>query len=235
MPPSTSIFALPTSGARRSTLPGEVGMNDCPPQPGLTLMQRTRSAQSRSSATASTGVPGLIATPARQPSSRIACRVRLACGVASSWKVIESAPALANSSIWRSGASIIRWTSTPPPASWTWSAMPARTSGPIVIGGTKWPSITSKWITRAPASITSSTWAPSLPKSAERIDGATRRACTSSNIRSLIAANLALQPVRPRAASRRRRTGTAGPRSGSCGRSCRARRSSGTGRRVRSG
>ena len=71
--------------------------------------------------------------------------------------------------------------------------MSARTSGPIVIGGTKWPSITSKWITRAPASITSSTWAPSLPKSAERIDGATRRACTSSNIRSLIAANLARQ------------------------------------------
>ena len=69
-------------------------MNDCPPQPGLTVMQRTMSARPPSSETASTGVPGLIATPARQPSSRIAARVRLACGVASSWKVIESAPGL---------------------------------------------------------------------------------------------------------------------------------------------
>ncbi len=83
-------------------------MKDWPPQPGLTVMQRTMSAIPRSSWTASTGVPGLIATPARQPSSRTAARVRWACGVASSWKVIESAPALANSAIWRSGASIIR-------------------------------------------------------------------------------------------------------------------------------
>jgi hypothetical protein len=34
--------------------------------------------------------------------------------------------------------------------------------------------MTSTWITRAPASITSATWEPSLEKSAERIDGATR-------------------------------------------------------------
>src|SRR6478609_11751381 len=45
----------------------------------------------------------------------------------------------------------------------------------MVIGGTKWPSITSTWITRAPASMTSATWAPSFEKSAERIDGATWR------------------------------------------------------------
>ena len=105
-------------------------MKDWPPQPGLTVMQRTRSAMPRSSETASTGVPGLIATPARQPSSRIARRVRLACGVASSWKVIESAPALANSAIWRSGASIIRCTSTAPPAAWTWSAIAAEDQRP---------------------------------------------------------------------------------------------------------
>src|SRR4051812_695151 len=165
-------------------------MKDWPPQPGLTVMQRTTSARPRSSCTASTGVPGLIAIPARQPDSRTAARVRLACGVASAWKVIESAPALANSSIWRSGASIIRWTSTTPPASWTWSAIPPRTSGPIVIGGTKCPSITSKWITRAPASITAPTWWPRRPMSAERIDGATRGSASSSRIRSLIAWNL---------------------------------------------
>ena len=43
-----------------------------------------------------------------------------------------------------------------------------------MIGGTKCPSITSTWITRAPAARTSSTCAPSREKSADRIDGATR-------------------------------------------------------------
>src|SRR5680860_231003 len=147
-------------------------------------MQRAMSAWPRSSASVSTGVPGLIATPARQPSSRIADRVRLACAVASSWKVIESAPAAANASIWSSGASIIRWTSIAPPAACTRSAIDAATSGPIVIGGTKCPSITSTWISRAPAAITSSTWEPSFEKSAERIDGATRGSPSSSVIRS---------------------------------------------------
>ena len=52
---------------------------------------------------ASTGVPGLIASPARQPASRIAARVRWRCGSASAWIVIESAPALANSAIWSLG------------------------------------------------------------------------------------------------------------------------------------
>ncbi len=84
MPPSTSIFALPASGFRRETLSGDPPMNDWPPQPGLTVMQRTMSAKSLSSDTVSTGVPGFRAMPARQPSSRIAARVRLACGVASS-------------------------------------------------------------------------------------------------------------------------------------------------------
>ncbi len=58
-------------------------------------------------------------------------------GVASAWKVIESAPALANSSMCSSGRSIIRWTSIAPPAWWTWSEIEPATSGPIVIGGTK--------------------------------------------------------------------------------------------------
>ncbi len=96
------------------------------------------------------------------------------CGVASAWKVIESAPALANSSMWSSGRSIIRWTSIAPPAWWTWSEIELATSGPIVIGGTKWPSITSTWMIRAPAAMTSSTCAPRREKSAERIEGATR-------------------------------------------------------------
>src|ERR1700761_4648439 len=189
-PPSTSITVSPTIARNRSTLPGDDEMNDCPPQPGLTVMQRTMSARPRSSESASTGVPGLIAIAAEQPSSRIAERVRLACGVASAWKVIESAPALANSSIWRSGASIIMWTSIAPPASWTRSAIAPATSGPIVIGGTKCPSMMSTWMTRAPASIPSSTCEPSLAKSAERIDGATRGVAVSSRNRSLMRRSL---------------------------------------------
>ena len=38
--------------------------------------------------------------------------------------------------------------------------------------GTKWPSITSRWIQSAPAAATSRTSSPSLAKSADRIDGA---------------------------------------------------------------
>src|SRR3954451_5187111 len=88
---------------------------------------------------------------------------------------MPSAPASANDCTWRSDRSIIRWTSMKPPASCTWSRMPSTISGPIVIGGTKWPSITSTWMTRAPASITVATYSPSRPKSDERMDGATRR------------------------------------------------------------
>ena len=60
------------------------------------------------------------------------------------------------------------------------------TLGPNVIGGTKCPSMTSQWMTRAPASMTSSTWAASREKSADRIDGATPR--TASNLRSCCSA-----------------------------------------------
>src|SRR5205085_10750990 len=65
------------------------------------------------------------------------------------------------------------------PAARTLSASALTTIAPNVIGGTKWPSITSTWITRAPAASTSSTCEPSREKSAERIDGATRRSSKS--------------------------------------------------------
>ena len=48
------------------------------------------------------------------------------------------------------------------------------TSGPMVILGTKCPSITSTWIQSAPAASTDCTSSPSLAKSADRIDGAMR-------------------------------------------------------------
>src|SRR5215469_14819767 len=47
------------------------------------------------------------------------------------------------------------------------------TTGPIVMLGTKRPSITSTWIQSAPASSTARTSSASRPKSADRIDGAT--------------------------------------------------------------
>ena len=50
--------------------------------------------------------------------------------------------------------------------------MSASIFGPNVITGTKWPSITSTWITRAPASNTSVTCSRTRPKSDDRIDGA---------------------------------------------------------------
>src|SRR6476469_9529921 len=67
------------------------------------------------------------------------------------------------------------------PAEWTRPAIASTTTAPNVIGGTKWPSITSTWMTRAPAAITSSTWEPSRAKSADRIDGATRSSRISDN------------------------------------------------------
>ena len=48
----------------------------------------------------------------------------------------------------------------------------ATTGGPKVMLGTKWPSITSRWIQSAPAAAMSRTSWPSLEKSAARIDGA---------------------------------------------------------------
>jgi hypothetical protein len=52
-----------------------------------------------------------------------------------------------------------------------------RTGIPMDMFGTKWPSITSKWITSAPAASPARTSSPSRAKSADRIDGAilTRR------------------------------------------------------------
>src|SRR5215470_9613020 len=55
--------------------------------------------------------------------------------------------------------------------------MACSTTGPIVMLGTKRPSITSTWIQSAPALSTARTSSPSRVKSAERTDGATRIGC----------------------------------------------------------
>src|SRR4051794_22640734 len=67
----------------------------------------------------------------------------------------------------------MRWTSISAPAAWTSRARAATTLSPMVIGGTKCPSMMSTWIQRAPASSTVSTCSPRRAKSAARIDGAT--------------------------------------------------------------
>src|SRR4051812_40772774 len=85
------------------------------------------------------------------------------------------APALAKSATCCSGRSTIRWTSYSTPSK-PWSTSALSTCGPIDSGGTKWPSMTSTWITRAPACTTSATCAPSRAKSAARMLGAIRGA-----------------------------------------------------------
>ena len=64
--------------------------------------------------------------------------------------------------------------------------MSATIFGPKVITGTKWPSITSMWITRAPASSTSPTCSRMRPKSADRIEGATSVVVGQSRIGGIV-------------------------------------------------
>src|SRR5687768_13833105 len=63
----------------------------------------------------------------------------------------------------------MRWTSTGSEVARRTASV---TSGPIVICGTKCPSITSTWIQSAPACSASTTCSRSRPKSADRIEGA---------------------------------------------------------------
>ena len=82
-----------------------------------------------------------------------------------------SAPALANASTYRSGSTIMRCTSTGRRVALRTAST---TTGPMVMLGTKRPSITSTWIQSAPAASTARTSSASRPKSAERMEGAMR-------------------------------------------------------------
>ena len=67
-PPAPPSAPAPSSSARsRAIFCGERAMNDWPPHPGLTVMHSARSIVPASSASASTGVAGLIATPTHAP------------------------------------------------------------------------------------------------------------------------------------------------------------------------
>src|SRR4051812_5653017 len=88
--------------------------------------------------------------------------------------------------MWRSGSEIMRCTSAKPPWAWIVSEMSATILGPNVITGTKWPSMTSMWITRAPAAITSPTCSRMRPKSADRMDGATSTELGQDGMRAML-------------------------------------------------
>ena len=173
-PPSTSSPIPGRSRARSSpSRSSDASMKLWPPQPGSTDMHSSRSAVRAASRSAATGVAGFSVTPACMPSSWICPIVWCRCGQVSTCTVHESAPAFANSASCRSGCSIMRCTSIVPPRACTRSANDETTRGPNVITGTKWPSITSTWKARAPASSSSTTWLRNAPKSADRIDGTT--------------------------------------------------------------
>ena len=109
-----------------------------------------------------------MVTPAFLPSARIACSERCRCGPASTCTVMMSAPALAKASRCGSTGAIIRCTSS---VFCVIGRSAFTTSGPKVMTGTKWPSITSRWIQSAPAASTARTSSASLEKSEARIDG----------------------------------------------------------------
>ena len=152
-------------------------MNAWPPQPGLTVMQSARSTLSATSR---------VDLERRRRADREARREPGVADVRE--RVVEVRRRLGvdrdrrrrrRARTRRAGARGARSSGAPraaPPAAPTRSRSAATTSGPIVIGGTKCPSMTSTWITRAPASSTSCTCSPSRSKSAARIDGATRGA-----------------------------------------------------------
>ena len=170
MPPSTwsQIGRSPIIARSARSFGSIAGRKAWPPKPGLTVITRTRSHLSSTYSTAEGGVAGLSATPAFAPSSRMRARLRSRCGPASAWTVTMSAPAATKASRKGSAGAIIRWTSRAVRAC---GRSAATTSGPRVMLGTKWPSITSTCTQSAPAASTAATSSPSRAKSAERIEG----------------------------------------------------------------
>mmetsp|Transcript_13146 Transcript_13146/g.31149 ORF Transcript_13146/g.31149 Transcript_13146/m.31149 type:complete len:212 (+) Transcript_13146:534-1169(+) len=149
-----------------------LSMNFWPPKPGLTDMTRMRSIWSSTYSMVSIGVAGLRTTPASQPRSLIwlTTRCRWMVDDCSAWTLMMSAPALAKSGTRCSGSTIIRCTSR------TLSVTGRRASttrGPMVMFGTKRPSMTSTCTQSQPASSMALTSSPSFEKSADRIEGET--------------------------------------------------------------
>ena len=159
MPPSTSSTTSGPSSSRssRDLRPGEVVDERLPAPAGVDgHAQHEVDVAARPATALAPACPGSArrrrgSPPRGPPAARSAT-----CGVASTWSVMPSAPA--SRERLRPGARGARSSGgrrATAPAAWTCSASASTTSGPIVIGGTKWPSITSTWMTVAPASSTS--------------------------------------------------------------------------------
>mmetsp|Transcript_15018 Transcript_15018/g.38593 ORF Transcript_15018/g.38593 Transcript_15018/m.38593 type:complete len:203 (+) Transcript_15018:802-1410(+) len=121
-----------------------------------------------------------------------------------------SAPALAKSSTRCSGSTIMRWQSRIESGCALRRA--STTSGPMVMFGTKRPSITSTCTQSAPALSTSPTSWPSLEKFAERMDGeiitllGSLLSFSTRGFARIATARAGWGAARPRAAPRRRAT-----------------------------
>ena len=146
-------------------------MNRWPPKPGLTVISSTmsRSPSTRRARRAAWRVQrhaGLLAEARDLLHRAVQVRQRLDVHAdevgARAREVLEVALGLA----------IMRWTSR---GSLRGPAHGATTSGPMVMFGTKWPSMTSTWTQSAPRPRSARTSSPRRAKSAERIEGAIRR------------------------------------------------------------
>lgn len=148
MPPSTSSSqSRPRSSIQARTwrtLGIISSMKDWPPKPGSTVITNTISHWGRKGRASWAGVPGLRTTPARFPRLWTSSRQRRVFSrlSASTWTVTMSAPARQKASTYRTGRSIIRWTSSAMPVT---ARMDWTTGMPREMLGTNRPSITSTW------------------------------------------------------------------------------------------
>ena len=101
----------------------------------------------------------------------MAVSVRSRWGDTSTCTEISDAPARANASMWRSGSTIIRCTSS---GSRVTRASASTTGTPMVRFGTKRPSMTSTCSRSAPPASTAATASRRQAKSADRMEGAMR-------------------------------------------------------------
>jgi len=173
-PPSTDISrSRPFSAAQSLTydiLGMHSEMNDCPPNPGCTVITRTMSTSGRYSSSSWTGVSGLTDIPALMPRDLISWMAPRMSPTASQWTVTRSHPASAKSLTYLIGSCIIRWASNGMSECFLMALM---TGAPKVMFGTNMPSMTSRWAQSAPAESILRSSSPSLEKSADSIDGAT--------------------------------------------------------------
>ena len=173
-PPSTDISSSRPFSAAQSLTYEIFGMHsamkDCPPNPGWTVMMRTRSTRGRYSSSSVAGVSGFADMPAFIPLALISWMAPRMSPIASQCTVTRSHPASAKSLTYLMGSWIIRWASNGMSECFLMALM---TGAPKVMLGTNMPSITSRWAQSAPAESILRSSSPSLEKSADSIDGAT--------------------------------------------------------------